>query len=109
MTMRKAPRSQREMSWTNAEAASEFMKRIANPNRHDRERRSGSWTAPRRIEDNAPLVALNCRAGGADQCPKLGVERTQRGHAVMAESDPLRKSGGQNCCDAQHVSLSTMW
>jgi hypothetical protein len=28
-----------------------------------------------------------CRAGGADQCPKLGVERTQRGHAAMAESD----------------------
>jgi hypothetical protein len=36
------------MSWKNAEAASEFMKRLANPNR----RLSGLWTAPRRIEDN---------------------------------------------------------
>ena len=27
-------------------------------------------------------------AGSVDQCPKLGVERTQRGHAVMAEFDP---------------------
>jgi hypothetical protein len=35
-----------------------------------------------------PQLALNCRAGGADQCPKLGVERTQRGDAAMAESDP---------------------
>ena len=25
--------------------------------------------------------------GSVDQCPKLGVERTQRGHAVMAGSD----------------------
>src|SRR4029077_21100482 len=34
------------------------------------------------------LLARNCRAGGTDQCPKLGVERTQRGHAAMADSDP---------------------
>jgi hypothetical protein len=27
-------------------------------------------------------------SGGADQCPKLGAERTQRGHAATAESDP---------------------
>ena len=47
-------------------------------------------------------LALSCRAGGADQCPKLKVERTQRGHAAMAESDPLRKSGEPKCCDAQH-------
>jgi hypothetical protein len=26
--------------------------------------------------------------GRADQCPKLGVERTQSGHAATAESDP---------------------
>ena len=31
--------------------------------------------------------ARSCRAGGADQCPKLGVGRTQRGHAATAESD----------------------
>jgi hypothetical protein len=35
-----------------------------------------------------PRLYLNCRVGGADQCPKLGVERTQRGHAATAESDP---------------------
>jgi hypothetical protein len=35
-----------------------------------------------------PLMALSCRAGGADQCPKLGVERTQRGHAATADSEP---------------------
>ena len=29
--MRKASRSQREMGWKNAEAASEFMKQLANP------------------------------------------------------------------------------
>jgi hypothetical protein len=23
--------------------------------------------------------------------------------------DPLLKSGGQNCCDAQHGFFSTMW
>ena len=37
-------------------------------------------------------LALNCRAGGADQCPKLGVERTQRRHAAMAVSNPYLKS-----------------
>src|SRR5262245_31592239 len=34
------------------------------------------------------LMARSCRAGGADQCPKSGVKRTQRGHAAIAESDP---------------------
>jgi hypothetical protein len=38
----------------------------------------------------SPEVALNCRAAGADQCPKLGVERTQSGHAATAVSDPER-------------------
>ena len=33
-------------------------------------------------------LARSCRAGGADQCPKLGVERTQRGHATTVKSDP---------------------
>ena len=33
-------------------------------------------------------MALNGRAGGADQCPKLGVERTQKGYAATAESGP---------------------
>ena len=32
------------------------------------------------------VLARSCRAGGADQCPKLGVERTQRGHAATADS-----------------------
>jgi len=35
----------------------------------------------------SPFVARSCRAGGADQCPKLGVERTRRGHAATADSD----------------------
>ena len=35
------------------------------------------------------LLARSCRASVADQCPKLGVERTQRGHAAMAESGPI--------------------
>jgi hypothetical protein len=34
-----------------------------------------------------PVMARSCRAGGADQCPKLGVERTQSAHAATAESD----------------------
>jgi hypothetical protein len=38
------------------------------------------------------LLARSCRAGGADQCPKLGIERTQRRHAATAESDPQRTS-----------------
>jgi hypothetical protein len=29
--------------------------------------------------------------------------------AAFDANDPLRKSGGQNCCDAQHGFLSTMW
>ena len=32
-------------------------------------------------------MALFCRADCTSQCPKLGGERTKRGHAVMAESD----------------------
>src|SRR5262249_37595740 len=36
----------------------------------------------------------------ADQCPKLGVERTQRGHATMTESDPLLPSAIQSSCVA---------
>jgi hypothetical protein len=50
-------------------------------------------------------MALNCRAGGVDQCPKLGVERTQGGHAAMAESGPNRTSTTRFCCDAQR----TIW
>jgi hypothetical protein len=33
-------------------------------------------------------MALFCRAERTSQCPKLGGERTQRGHAARAESDP---------------------
>jgi hypothetical protein len=40
--------------------------------------------------NGSPVLALSCRAGGADQCTKLGGERTQRGHAATAESDPER-------------------
>jgi hypothetical protein len=36
----------------------------------------------------SPELALGCRAGGADQSPKLRVERTQSGYAATAESDP---------------------
>src|SRR5262245_7497447 len=34
------------------------------------------------------LMARSCRTSVAEQCPKLGVERTQSGHAATAESDP---------------------
>jgi hypothetical protein len=41
-------------------------------------------------------LARSCRAGGADQCPKLGVERTQRGHAAMAAAGgPKPEEGAQ--------------
>ena len=40
-------------------------------------------------------MALSCRAGGADQCPKLGVERTQRGHAATTESDVVDGCAGR--------------
>ena len=43
-------------------------------------------------------LALGCRAGGADQCPKLGGERTQRGHAGTARSDPNRSSAPLTGC-----------
>ena len=33
-----------------------------------------------------------------DQCPKLGVERTQRGHAAMAELDANRTSAALAIC-----------
>jgi hypothetical protein len=35
-------------------------------------------------------MALFWRAERTSQCPKLGGERTQRGHAATAESDPYR-------------------
>ena len=35
-----------------------------------------------------PVMARSCRADGAGQCPKLGIERTQRRHAAMAVSNP---------------------
>ena len=35
-------------------------------------------------------LARSCRADRAGQCPKSGGERTQRGHAATAESDPNR-------------------
>src|SRR3954447_9519894 len=34
-----------------------------------------------------PVLALSCRADGADQCPKLGIERTLRRGAATAESE----------------------
>ena len=45
-------------------------------------------SAPCQTDAESRLLALNRRAGRADQCPKLGVERTQSGHAATAESDP---------------------
>jgi putative ABC transport system substrate-binding protein len=42
----------------------------------------------------------------------IGAKRTcprASGAGRSDENDPLRKSGGQNCCDAQHGFLSTMW
>jgi hypothetical protein len=43
-------------------------------------------------EESPCQPGRSCRTSVADQCPKLGVERTQRGHAAMAESDPKRPS-----------------
>ena len=34
----------------------------------------------------SPLLALLCRAERTSQCPKLGGERNQHGHAATAES-----------------------
>jgi hypothetical protein len=42
------------------------------------------------------LLARSCRAGGADQCPKLGVERTQRGRRLWAVHDPSRTSAASS-------------
>ncbi len=41
------------------------------------------------------------------QCPKLGVERTQRGHAATSESDPQRSCVAWNFCTA-HLLLSAI-
>jgi hypothetical protein len=34
-------------------------------------------------------MALNCRAGGADQCPKLGVERPTVESALRLDIDSM--------------------
>jgi hypothetical protein len=68
------------MSWKNAEAASEFMKRLANPNR----RLSGLWTAPRRIEDNVrswQIVLKNskiARLRKSRKCSALAISAAAR-------------------------------
>ena len=41
------------------------------------------------------FLARSCRAGGADQCPKLGVERTQRRDAAKVESNPFQTSAAR--------------
>jgi hypothetical protein len=56
-------------------------------------RGSVTYFAVRRETTECRVLALSCRAGGADQCPKLGVERTQRRHAATAESNPKRSLG----------------
>ena len=43
-------------------------------------------------------MALFCRADRSNQCPKSGAERTQRGHAATAESDPTATSASISCC-----------
>src|SRR5262249_27423177 len=40
-----------------------------------------------------PHMARSCRASVADQCPKLGVERTQRRHRRRTDLTPTRSSG----------------
>jgi len=40
------------------------------------------------------LVARMRPAGRADQCPQLGVERTQRGRRLWAVHDPKRSYAG---------------
>jgi hypothetical protein len=39
-----------------------------------------------RCDCSRPVLALFCRAERTSQCPKLGGERTQHGHAATAES-----------------------
>ena len=46
-------------------------------------------------------MALSCRAGGADQCPKLAVERTNADMPPAAECDPIRTSGRSRAKSSQ--------
>jgi hypothetical protein len=56
------------------------------------------------------FAALHESASGTNRARKsaaidvgsLRVKRTQRRHPGQPVFDPLRKSGGPKCCDAQH-------
>src|SRR5262245_42691902 len=50
----------------------------------------------------------NCRAGGADQCLKSGVKRTQRGHAATAESDPQETCAAQDFRTAKALFVPSL-
>jgi hypothetical protein len=49
---------------------------------------AGTWSATTQWQ----VLARMRPAGRADQCPQLGVERTQRGPLLWAVHDPLRTS-----------------
>jgi hypothetical protein len=60
----------------------------------------------------ATISALTAICCGAQNSVAIGATADMTGLEAAGgsiENDPLRKSGSQNCCNAQHGSFSKMW
>jgi hypothetical protein len=74
-------------------------------------RRSDFFTAGKLAPGNLGLlqqyrhIAAQANVAGMSSLAKAEMRASKRGSGF----DPLRKSGGQNCCDAQQGCFSTMW